>query len=60
VEASAAAAKNRRFDPAAIDLASVRHPREIILPEDATFEEMVEVTRLRDRVRASLLDEYNQ
>ena len=60
VEASAAAARNRRFDPAAIDLASVRHPREIILPEDATFEEMVEVTRLRDRVRASLLDEYNQ
>ena len=40
------------------DLEQVRHPREIVLEDDASFEEMVEVTRLRDRVRAKLLGEF--
>ncbi len=49
----------RRFDPSQINLSEIRHPREILLPEDATFEEMVAVTRLRDRVRIMLLKEFN-
>lgn len=35
------------------------HAREILLPEDVTFEEMV-VSRLRDKVRAVLPQEFNQ
>lgn len=47
-----------RFDPSRINLSEIRHPREILLPEDATFEEMVAVTRLRDRVRKLLLEQF--
>lgn len=49
----------RRFDPSRINLSEIRHPREILLPEDATFEEMVAVTLLRDRVRIMLLEEFH-
>jgi hypothetical protein len=43
-----------------IDLSQMRHPRDILLPDDATFSEMVRVTMLRDKLRTKLLEEFNE